>query len=194
MSPSVCLDRPLQTSFLAASFAAFSRASLARISEKLELHLAVEHVLRRPLVRERNLWRHRPFGFHAAHGDRQRPERVLERRVGRGRLVAAMRHAVRAFLITAGAVRIPIGRLHQLLERLGIAFAEQIAGFLPAEDIARGHAPRRAVEFLIAGEEVEEHARMSEIPLLALAQREDLAEQLLGLAARQEVLLIGSAL
>ena len=81
-------------------------------------------------------------------------------RFGGGRLVAAMRHAVRALFVAAGAVGIPVGGLHQLLEGLGVAFAEQIAGLLPAEDVARRHAPRRAVEFLIAGEEVEEHAGM----------------------------------
>src|SRR6516165_12204623 len=104
-----------------------------------------------------------------------------------------MRHAVRAFFIATGAVSVPVGRLHQLLEGLGVAFAEQVAGLLPAENVARRHAPRRAVEFLITGEKVEEHAGMSEIPLLALAECEDRAEQLLGLAPRQEVLLIGRA-
>src|SRR5207302_1294536 len=51
-----------------------------------------------------------------------------------------------------------------------------------------------AMRFLIAGEEVDEHAGMHELPALALAKREDLAEQLLGLAARKEVLLVGRAL
>ena len=47
---------------------------------------------------------------------------------------------------------------------------------------------------LVAGEEVEEQAGVDEVPLLALAAREHVAEQLLGLAAVQEVLLIGRAL
>src|SRR5205085_6924605 len=86
------------------------------------------------------------------------------------------------------------GGFHQLRESLRVALAEEVAGLLPAEDIARRHAPRRAVGFLIAGEEVEEHAGVHQLPALVLAEREDLAEQLLGLAPRQEVLLVGRAL
>src|SRR4029077_6362198 len=109
-------------------------------------------------------------------------ERMRDRRVGGGRLVAAMRHAVRALLVAAGAVQIPVGGLDQLLEGLRVAFAEQITGLLPAEDVARRHAPRRAVVLLVAGQEVEEEAGVHELPLLALAERKDLAEELLGLA------------
>src|SRR5260370_33632913 len=105
-----------------------------------------------------------------------------------------MRHAVGAFFIAACAVGIPVRRLHQFRECLGVAFAEQITRLLPAEDIARRHAPRRAMEFLIAGEKVEEHARMRQIPVLTLAEREYRAEQLLGLAPIEEVVLIGRAL
>jgi len=119
---------------------------------------------------------------------------MLHHGVGRGRLVAAMRHAVRAFFVAAGAVGVPVGGLHQFRERLGVAFAEQVARLLPAEDVARRHAPRRAVEFLVAGEEVQKHAGMGQVPVLALAEREDVAEQLLGLAPRQEMLLVGRPL
>src|SRR5712691_13015227 len=105
-----------------------------------------------------------------------------------------MRHAVGALLVAAGAVRIPVGRVHQFLERARIALAEQVARLLPAEDVARRHAPRRAVIGLVAGEEVEEEAGMHELPALALPIREDLAEELLGLAAVEEVLLVGRAL
>ena len=87
-----------------------------------------------------------------------------------------MRHAVGAFLVLAGAVRIPVGGFHQFLEGLGVTLAEQVAGLLPAEDVARRHAPRRALIILIAGEEVQEQAGMHEIPLLALAEREHVAE------------------
>ena len=119
---------------------------------------------------------------------------MLHHGVGRGRLVAAMRHAVGALLVAAGAVGIPVGGFHQFRERLDVAFAEQVARLLPAEDIARGHAPRRAMEFLVAGEEVEEHAGMRQIPVFALAERKDVSEQFLGLAAAEEVLLIGRPL
>ncbi len=50
------------------------------------------------------------------------------------------------------------------------------------------------MKFLIAGEEIEEQAGMRQIPVLALAEREDVAEQFLGLAAAQKMLLIGRPL
>src|SRR6516164_9272247 len=102
--------------------------------------------------------------------------------------------AVGSFFVLAGAVAVPVRRLHQFLEALGVAFAEQITGLLPAEDVARRHTPWRAFIALVAGEEVEEQPRMHEVPLLALAEREHVAEQLLGLGAVEEVFLVGSAL
>ena len=105
-----------------------------------------------------------------------------------------MRHAVGALLVAAGAVGIPVGGFHQFRERLDVAFAEQVARLLPAEDIARRHAPRRAVEFLVAGEEVEEQGGVRQVPLLTLAEREDLAEQVFGVAPGKEMLLIRRAL
>src|SRR5690242_17231836 len=105
-------------------------------------------------------------------------------------LEPAMHHAVRAFLVIADAVGVPVGLLHQLLEGLGIAFAEQIAGPLPSEDRASRIAPRRAVIGLIAGEEIEEHRGLAERPALAaLAARENPPEQILGLLAVEEVFL-----
>src|SRR5450631_985484 len=101
----------------------------------------------------------------------------------RGRLVAAMGPAVGALLVFAGAVEIPVGGFYQLLVGLGVALAEQVARLLPAEQIAGRHAPRRAVIFAVAGEEIQEQARMHQVPLLALAKREHAAEQFLGLAA-----------
>src|SRR6201987_2829295 len=112
----------------------------------------------------------------------------------RRRLVAAMGHAVGTLFILAGAVGVPIGGLHQLLEGLRIALAEQIAGLLPAKAVARRHAPGRALKILVPSQEVEEQAGMHEIPLLALAEREHVAEQLLGLGAVQKVVLVGGAL
>src|SRR3954468_16844146 len=106
-----------------------------------------------------------------------------------------MDHAVGALLVVAGAVGVPIGVVHQLLEGLGVTFAEQVAGLLPAEHRARRVAPRRAVVLLVAGQEVEEHARLAERPALAaVAAAEDVAEQFLGLAAVEEVLLVRRAL
>src|SRR5882724_12284344 len=105
-----------------------------------------------------------------------------------------MCHAVGALLVLAGAVSVPIRCFHQLLEGLGIAFAEQIAGLLPTENVAGRHAPWRAFVILVAGKEIQEQAGMHEIPLLALAERKHVAEQLLRLGAVEEVLLVGGTL
>src|SRR5208282_5957887 len=82
----------------------------------------------------------------------------------------------------------------QLLERADISLAQEIAGLLPAEDVARRHAPGRTVERAIAGEEVQEKTGMHQLPLLALAQGKDAAKKLLGLAAIEEMRLVGRAL
>src|SRR6201999_1902932 len=55
-------------------------------------------------------------------------------------------------------------------------------------------APGLALEILIARKEVEEQAGVHEIPLLAFADGEHVAEQLLRLGAVEEVLLIRRAL
>src|SRR3546814_11138315 len=79
-------------------------------------------------------------------------------RIGyRGRLVAAMHHAVGALLVVAGAIAVPVRLFHEFLEAGSVSLAQQIAGSLPAEDIARGIAPGRASVLLVAGEEVEQH-------------------------------------
>src|SRR5215469_17969201 len=157
---------------------------------ELLLHLPREHVLRGALALERNLRRHLPLGARAPQRDLDGGERRGEHRLGGGRLVAAVRHAVRALFIRAGAVGVPVGGLHQLLEGFRITFAEQIARLLPAEDVACRHAPGGAVIGLVAGEEIEEQRRVDELPTLTAAEREDLAEELLGLAAVEEVLLV----
>ena len=74
-------------------------------------------------------------------GDRQRLQRMPDH-VRHGRcLEAAMDHAVGALLVVADAVLVPLGVFHQLLEGLGIAFAQQVAGLLPAEHGARRDCP-----------------------------------------------------
>ena len=108
-----------------------------------------------------------------------------------------MDHAVGALLVVAGAVGIPVGLLHQLLEGRRVAFAEQVAGLLPTEHGAGRVAPWRAMVGLVAGQEVEEQARLLEGPLLAallLTVPEHAAEQVLGRLAVQEVLLVGGTL
>src|ERR1700744_99799 len=92
-----------------------------------------------------------------------------------------------AFLVVAGAVAVPVGGVHELLVALGVALAEQVAGALPAEHVARRLAPGRAMVVLVAGQEVHEQRRLGELPALALAARQDVAEELLGLLAREEM-------
>src|SRR5437899_1224848 len=86
-----------------------------------------------------------------------------------GRLISAVHHALGAFFVIAGAVGIPVGLFHQLLEGLGVAFAEQIAGALPAEIVARRVAPRGAMIGLVARQKIEEQGRLVERPTMSVA-------------------------
>ena len=106
------------------------------------------------------------------------------------RLVAAVHHAVRAFLVAPRAVGLPIRFFHQFPERCGIAFAEQVARALPAEYRPRRIAPRRAMIRLVPGKEVEEQAGLAERPApSAFAACEYIPEQLPRPVAREEMLL-----
>src|SRR5262249_62072655 len=96
--------------------------------------------------------------------------------------------------IFAGAVGIPVRGVHQFAEGAGVTFPEQIAGLLPPEDVPRRHAPRRAMIGLVASQKVEEQVGVHEAPAFSLAQAENPAEQLLGLAPAEKVILIGGAL
>src|SRR5207247_5923038 len=158
------------------------------------LDMAREHEFGRALPIERDFGPHRSFGARTENGDLEGLPWLRDRRFGCRRLVAAMGHAVGALFVSAGAVGIPIRGVHQFMERLGIAFAEQVTGFLPTEDVAGGHAPGRAVIGLVSGKKIEIEVRVDEIPFLTLAHAEDLPEQLLGLSAAEEVLLVGRAL
>src|SRR6516162_6603222 len=110
--------------------------------------------------------------------------------VDRGRLVSAVHHAVAALLVaTAPTVVLPAGRLEQILERGGVALLKQIAGTLPAEDVVGRVAPRRALELLLAHEELQEQRRLIEPPP-ALRLRQNLRDQIVGALGAQEVLLI----
>src|ERR1019366_374069 len=107
-----------------------------------------------------------------------------------GRFVTGMHHTIGAFLIISGAVTIPVRRFHQFLERFRIALAQQITGPLPAEIRARWVTPWRAMERLIAGEEIQEHRRLIERPFRLALASEDPAKQFLGLVTVKEMLLI----
>ena len=80
--------------------------------------------------------------------------------------------------------------LHQLGKRLGVALAQQITGPLPPEHVAGRLAPWRAAVILVARQEAHEQRRLRELPALALAARQDVAEQLLGLLPGQEMRLV----
>ena len=105
--------------------------------------------------------------------------------------VAGVDHAVGAAGVAGfGAVLVPLGFVQQLLERVGVAVGEKVAGFLPAEDVVRGHAPGRAGVVALAHQILEEKRRLVEDPALA-AIAEDLAEETLGFGFAEEVLLVG---
>src|SRR5476651_1120841 len=111
-----------------------------------------------------------------------------------------MDHAIGAFFVIADAIFVPIGRIHQLAESFGVSFAEQVAGPLPAKHRARRIAPGGAMIGLVAGEKIEKQRRLIEAPGLAalalggVALGEDVAKELLGAGAVEEVLLVGRAL
>src|SRR5216684_2799210 len=111
-----------------------------------------------------------------------------------GRLISAMGHAVRAFFVAAGAISVPVRRIHQFGKRVCVTLTEQVAGLLPSEDVPGRHAPGGTMIRLVAGEKIEEQTRMHEVPAFSAAQSEYAAEQLLGLASAQEMLLVGRPL
>src|SRR5260221_2643545 len=158
------------------------------------LDMAREYNLGGGLPLEGNSRRHWSRRARTEHGDLECGPGLRDRCLGRGRLIAAMGHAVRAFFVAASPVRVPVRGVHQFTERLGITFAEQVTGFLPTEYVAGGHAPRRAVIGLVSSEKVEIKVRVDEIPFLTLAHAEDLAEQFLGLSPTEEVFLVRRAL
>src|SRR5436190_15875000 len=92
-------------------------------------------------------------GQRHGHGLAERPEGAEGVMDGRG-FVPAMHHAVAALLVTAlPTVLFPGRRLHQFLEARHVAFLEQVARALPAEDVERRVAPRRALVVVLAHQE-----------------------------------------
>ena len=114
-----------------------------------------------------------------------------ERVVHGARLVAAVHHAVLALRVAAlDAVVRPLGLGDEFLERVVVALLQEVARLLPAEDVVGRAAPRGALEIALAHEELEEERAHVELPAL-LAVGEDHLEQLVGLAASEEALLVG---
>src|SRR5574340_1648646 len=82
-------------------------------------------------------------------------QRMAEGVIGGRTFEAAMRQAVRALGIAADAVMLPIGIVDEILERRHVAFVhQQVAGLLPAENVAAGHAPGAALVTLVAAHEI----------------------------------------
>src|SRR4029434_10441125 len=144
---------------------------------------------------KRNFPRHGPLSAHAAQADGERPERMAHRVLHGGGFVAAVHHAVGTLLVIARTVGVPIGLFHQLAQAVGIQCAKQIAGTLPAKNVAGGIAPRRATVLPVASEEVEKQARLAEDPGAgSAAAPENVAEELFGALASEKVRLIGCPL
>src|SRR5271168_5116342 len=101
-----------------------------------------------------------------------------------------MGHAICALFVATGAIAVPVRRLHKLLERCCVTLAEEIAGLLPTEHVARGHAPGRAMILLITRQEVQIQWRVREPPPAALAPGEQGAEEFLRLWPDEEMLLV----
>src|ERR1700722_17599486 len=77
--------------------------------------------------------------------------------VDRRRLITAADHAVSAFWIAgSGTVVFPLRLRDQLLEGRSVAILQQVAGFLPAEDVVSRIAPWRAFVVPLAHQELEE--------------------------------------
>src|SRR5258708_5767493 len=142
-------------------------------------------------MRERDLLRHDPVGSDAAKAKPQSFEWMTHGVLHGGGFVAAVHHAIGALLVIARSIGVPIRLFHEFAKAPGIAFAKQITGPLPAENVARRIAPRRAAIGLIAGQEIEEQARLTERPRASTAAApEYVAKKLLGSSASQKVGLI----
>ena len=104
--------------------------------------------------------------------------------------VTAVHHTVGALRIAGlGAVVFPFCRVHEFLECICVPVLQQIAGFLPAKDVVRGHAPGRARIIALAHQEFEEKRRLVEFPAF-LAVCQDCAEQAPSSRAAEEMLLV----
>src|SRR5208282_1335632 len=91
--------------------------------------------------------------------------------------VAAMHHAIGALRIARlGAVAGPLRSFHQFFVRFGVAILQQVAGFLPSEDVVGWHAPGSALVVALAHQVFKEERRLVEAPRL-LAIRKHGAEE-----------------
>src|SRR5205814_1075896 len=71
----------------------------------------------------------------------------------RGRLKAAVDHAVLAAWVLAGAVVFPLRVVHEALERGVVLVRDEVARPFPTFDVSRRVAPRGARQLALASEE-----------------------------------------
>ena len=126
-------------------------------------------------------------GFDCSGEAREGSEGIVDR-TG---FISTVNHAVPALFITALlSVLFPSGVFHQLFEGRDIAVLEEVAGFLPTEDVVGGVAPRSAIVVDIALEELEEIRGEVELPGF-FTVRENLVKKFLCAFTAEEVLLVG---
>ena len=103
-----------------------------------------------------------------------------------------MHHAVRALRITRfGAIVLPLRCFDEFLKRVRVAVLQEVARFLPAENVVCRHTPRSAGILLPAHQKFEEQWRLVEAPTL-LAVGKDSAEKAPGARAAEKMLLVRS--
>jgi hypothetical protein len=131
----------------------------------------------------------------ACVGSEHRPDRAAEsspgsERIGdRGRLVAAVHHAVGALLVPSGTIAIPGRAVEEFLEGPHIAVLEEIARLLPAEDVGRWVPPGGALILQLPHQELQKQRRLIESPS-PLAVTENVGKQPVRPLSPEKVLLI----
>src|SRR2546421_690517 len=98
--------------------------------------------------------------FHSSLGLGQLPQQHFQaitefaiHAKGRGRLIAAMDHAMLAARVLAIAIFVPRCVVHQTAEGCVMLVGDQIARSFPATDVASGVAPSRARQLALAAQE-----------------------------------------
>jgi len=114
--------------------------------------------------------------------------------INRTGFVSAVNHAIPALFVAAFlSVIFPGSIFDKFLEGRDVTILEEVAGFLPAEDIVGGISPRGAVVIHVSLEELEKIRGKIEFPGL-LPIFEDLLKEFFCPVATEEMLLIGGFL
>ena len=114
--------------------------------------------------------------------------------INRTGFVSAVNHAIPALFVAAFlSVIFPGSIFDKFLEGRDVTILEEVAGFLPAEDIVGGISPRGAVVIHVSLEELEEVRGEIEFPRL-LPVGEDLLKEFFRAVATEEMFLVGGFL